>query len=94
MWASFNYIHELQITKHQAHLGCHSGDCEEDLIRLRQLPEIRRQLNKIDPESLRKELYEYGTWSDEELSDHDQNLTRILWIVCGDIVDNLNEKQI
>ena len=49
---------------------------------------IRAQLERIDPEALRKELRECGAWSDEELADHKQNLQRILWIAAGDIVEN------
>jgi hypothetical protein len=85
----YNYIGSLQITKRLAGLGCHPGPCDEDVARLRELPEIRRQLGRIDTSSLKKELEEYGAWSEEELSDHDMNLTRILWIACGDIADEL-----
>jgi large repetitive protein len=34
-------------------------------------------------------LDEYGAWDDKELRDHAQNLQRILWLACGDIVDNI-----
>jgi hypothetical protein len=55
---------------------------------LSQNRKIRRQLERIDPEVLRKELREYGAWDDEDLADHAQNLQRILWIAAGDIVEN------
>jgi hypothetical protein len=45
-------------------------------------------LERIDAEALRKELREYGAWDDQELTDHEQNLQRILWIAAGDIVEN------
>ena len=48
---------------------------------------IRRQLEKINPEDLKRELREYGAWDDEELADHAQNLQRILWIAAGDITE-------
>jgi hypothetical protein len=78
---------ELQMTMAQASAGSHMGPCDADIRYLSQLPAIARQLRKINPEDLRKELEEYGAWGDEELSDHAQNLQRILWIACGDIAD-------
>jgi hypothetical protein len=78
---------ELQITLAQAQACAHPGDNEPAVNWLRQEPKIRRQLAKIDPEALKRELREYGAWDDEELADHDQNLTRILWLACHDITE-------
>lgn len=58
-----------------------------DVMRLSQERKIRRQLEKINPEDLKRELREYGAWDDEELADHAQNLQRILWIAAGDITE-------
>ena len=80
---------ELRLTKEQARVGSHQGRCDDDVEYLRQLPAIRRQLDKIDPALLRDELREYGAWDTEELADHDQNLTRLLWLACGDVVEGL-----
>lgn len=82
-----NYGIVLNITKKEAHIGAHQGRCDDDIGYLRTIPRIRRQLAKIDPETLKRELKEYGAWDDKELSDHDENLNRILWIACGDIVE-------
>lgn len=82
---------ELQITKKQAATGYHSGACDLDVEELSRHPAIARQLRKIDPQTLIEELREYGAWDDEELSDHEQNLQRILWLACGDIFDMINE---
>ena len=82
-----NYIDCLVITREEANIGSHQGQCDDDIAYLRTVPRIRRQLAKINPELLRKELKEYGAWDDEDLADHDANLSRILWIACGDIVD-------
>lgn len=87
MWNSSNYGNDFQITKAQAAIGSHAGDCEGDIKYLRDVPAIRRQLAKLNPDKLRKELKEYGAWDEKELSDHDMNLTRWLWISCGDICE-------
>jgi hypothetical protein len=84
----FNYIDCLNITKKVAGMINHSGDCFAEIIEISQLPQIKRQLNKLDPEELKKELCDYGTWDNEQLQDHKENLYRILWIACGNINDN------
>ncbi len=81
---------ELQITRAQAHTGHHQGQCDADIAELRRVPAIRRQLDKLPPPLVAECLSEYGAWDDEELSDHDANLSRLLWIACGDIVEGNN----
>jgi len=83
---------EINITKKQAVIGSHAGDCEADVKYLRQIPAIKRQLDKIPADLLKNELKEYGAWDDEQRSDHDQNLTRILWLACCDISEKQNLK--
>ena len=78
---------ELRLTKIEAATGSHSGSCDSDVAYLRTVPRIRRQLDRIDPALLARELQEFGCWSDEDLRDHSANLNRILWIACGDITD-------
>lgn len=78
---------ELNITKAQTAQGSHMGQCDNDIAALRQVPAIRRQLAKINPETLKDELRDYGAWDDSELADHDANLSRLLWVMCGDIVE-------
>ena len=73
----------LTLTRAQAAQGAHSGPCDADVATLRRVPAIRRQLAKIDADTLRAELAEYGAWDDAELANHDANLDRILWLACG-----------
>lgn len=88
MWFTTNSGRiELNITKAQASMGHHQGQCDADVKALSEVPAVRRQLAKIDPATLAAELKEYGAWDDSELADHDQNIQRILWIACGDIVE-------
>lgn len=78
---------ELTMTCSQAESGYHSGACDDGIEALTEVPGIAEQLNAIDADVLASELKEYGTWTDEELADHQQNLRRMLWIACGDIVE-------
>jgi hypothetical protein len=78
---------ELQITLAQARAASHQGQCDADVLALSNDRTIARQLANIDPADLARELGEYGAWDETELADHAQNLQRILWIACGDIVE-------
>lgn len=78
---------QLIITKKQVATCSNSGHCDADVLALSKVPSIARQLAKVSHGYLRDELRGYGAWADAELSDHAQNLQRILWIACGDIAD-------
>ena len=77
----------LQITKKQAAGASHPGPCDRDVLELSKVPEIARQLRKVNPEYLVEELRGYGAWDDEELADHQRNLQCLLWLACGDIAE-------
>jgi hypothetical protein len=79
---------EIEMTMAQAQSASHQGQCDDDVQALSNNRKIRRQLERITPEVLRKELAEYGAWNEQELADHEQNIQRILWIAAGDIVEN------
>lgn len=84
MYFTGNYV-ELKMTLEQARSASHPGPCDDDVMSLSRVPAIARQLRKLSPDSVRRELDAYGAWSDDELSDHDANLQRILWIAACDI---------
>jgi hypothetical protein len=89
MWYSTSSgLIELQLTQDDVAMGYHSGSCDESIAALRRAPRIAAQLDAIDPALLRSELKEWGAWSDDDLADHDVNLSRILWLACGDLFDN------
>lgn len=87
VWWSGNYGIELEMTREQAESVSHTGRCDEDVSALSKKTDLAEQLAKIDPSKLRQELREYGAWSAHELSDHEQNLQRILWLAGGAIAD-------
>ena len=79
---------EFQMTQEQAESMSHSGQCDSDIAAGRECPSLAAQLAAIDPATLRAELKEYGTWTDEELTDHETNLNRILCLAACDIREN------
>lgn len=88
IWSSGSGRIELSMTLEQAESCSHPGPCDSDVAFLSREPEISSQLSAIDPELLKGELMEYGAWDDEELSDHGQNLQRLLWIASNDVAEN------
>jgi len=79
---------ELRMTLTQAESMSHSGQCGADVNTGRECPSLAAQLAAVDPAALRAELKEYGAWDADELSDHNANLDRILWIAACDIQEN------
>jgi hypothetical protein len=86
-WTNSSGLITLNISKADAAGASHQGRCDDDVDALSRKPSIARQLAKIDPDTLKADLREYGAWDDDDLSDHDANLQRVLWLACGDIVD-------
>lgn len=86
-WTIGNGTIELDIPKKIASLCSHSGSCDNDINKAMKMPIIKKQLDKINPNDLASELKEYGAWDEIELSNHEENKARILWIACGDILD-------
>lgn len=78
---------ELRIPLRLAQSCAHPGDCTNDVEDARRAPLVKDQLDRLSPSVVAESLKEYGAWSDEELADHDMNLTRLLWCACGDIVE-------
>jgi len=93
MYALFNRF-QLQMTRAQAESATRPGvDASHDVAALRRVPAIRRQLAKLAPVAVAAELRDYGAWTDEELNDHDENLTRLVWSAAGNIMDELHAKR-
>ena len=89
--ATFNYIGTLLVPEWVVNDCPKIGKCDDFIKEAREYDEVKEELAKIDPEQLRKELYEYGAWDDEQLSNHEDNLDRILWVAIFDIYDLKNE---
>lgn len=79
----------LKITKEQAELCFNSEESEKEISRLKNLPEVQKQLMKINPDELKKELERLGAWDEKELENHEMNLNRIVWITCGKIIGKI-----
>ena len=91
-WTSSSGRIELNIPYGMEKIGYHSGACDSDIEELMSLDSIKAQLLGIPPQVLSEELKEFGAWDDLELSNHGDNLARILWLACGDLVDGMGDE--
>lgn len=87
-WTSSSGKLCLRLTEEQVSTGHHRGDCRADVEAIRQDDPIASQTAEWDAEDLRYELKGYGAWDTEELADHEMNITRMVWIACGDCSDD------
>jgi len=87
LFASFNYF-EVLLSAKVCGLCSHWGDCDEDVARCLELPEVNAEIYKIDSEELIKELSDYGAWDVAQLSIDQDNRRRILWIAASNILED------
>lgn len=78
----------LDITLDDAKACSHPGQCDADVAELINLDRISQQLDAWDPGALAGELHEYGAWDWPELENHEDNIQRMVWIACCDVVEN------
>lgn len=83
----------LDLTRDNAFYGCHPGDCSESIEALRTAKYIAAQLSALDHAAVRDELEYYGARDSDQLSDIDANMSRILWLACGQIYDDCQAVQ-
>lgn len=73
---------DLALTQEQIETGYHQGDCE---LLYEAFPEVKAQLEDIEPDTLVQCLleYGYGAWEESELRDDiEMSRKRLLWIAC------------
>ena len=76
----------LTLTLDDAQSCSHPGPCDADVVRLSD--SVTDQTDQWDAEELAAELKEYGAWDEAELSDHEANVARMVWLACNDIDEN------
>lgn len=58
----------------------HSGQCIDDVKFW-----VKELELDADNDEMKEYLKRFGAWDDEELEDKEDNLERMLWIICNDI---------
>ena len=75
---------KITLTLSDALSVSHPGRCDEDIITLKNIPYVRKQLDALAPNDIWNALREYGPW---DKNDPQGNLEGILWIAAGDIAE-------
>lgn len=91
--AHFNYIGSIELPIEIVNMCPKSGPADNAITEMLKLPEVVAEMKGIDKDKLKLELQEYGVWPDKELSNHEDNITRILWIACGNIQEDMYNEQ-
>jgi hypothetical protein len=79
---------ELRLTQADVDTVPLMGPADEAVAELRRDKRIEGQLQAWTVAAVNSHLKEYGSWDEEERADHEMNLTRALWLACGDIHEN------
>lgn len=88
IWNSSNYGNDIALTRNDANICYHSGDCHNDILEILKKKYVKKQVAKLDYQNLIKELSDYGAWDELELTmSHENNIVRWLWLSAADIVE-------
>jgi hypothetical protein len=88
-WTDTHGYIELEMTVDQMNMVPASGDGEPGVLALLAEPSIKEQVDKLNPETVRKVLHGYGTWDAEQLADHEANIMRLLWLASLGLQEEL-----
>jgi hypothetical protein len=90
-WATGNR-HEFRIKGEAIIDICHRGDNSKSVSHwvddVKKMADKDGFTNRPTPETIRKELGDFGAWDEEELLDDEQNWKRLLWLAAWDIFDS------
>lgn len=87
MWVIIGSNIEIEMSLTQANSASHSGSCDDDIAELLFDPSIISQLMTITNDELKEALADYGTWSDDELNNRDENEARLIWLAASNIIE-------
>lgn len=76
---------EMELSQEVINICSNSGDCEEDVIRCLELPEIKKQFKSITDNILNQSLYEVlCDYTKEEIKNMERKKKEMyaLWIAC------------
>ena len=85
-----NYGNDIYFTRKDVNTICQSGHNDEAVALVLKRPYIKKQVAKLSPEQLAKELKEWGTWTDNQLKCHTENINRWVWVSAWNIYDSID----
>lgn len=72
---------------------CTSGDNDIAVETVANSPFIRNWLERYSDDMIQYVLAEYGSWSEEELTQRESNIHRLIWLLAWDIFDSENPQE-
>lgn len=90
-----SYVIDLKMTGKQIEMCYHSGDCDEDISRVMELPEIKAQLDAIPDEQLQKwwdEFFCDDTDEEHRDSPRERKLSWLIFDCCTNAIDGYCEE--
>lgn len=79
---------ELRLREQDVDSVPQSGAADESIAYLMRDSAIKGQLDSFAVADVIAHLKEYGAWDTSELQDHDENLSRVLWLAICDVREN------
>ncbi len=72
---------------------CTTGDNDMAVETVANSPFICNWLERYSDEMIQNVLAEYGSWSEEELTQRQSNIHRLVWLLAWDIFDSENPQE-
>ena len=90
MYSQGNYT-ELEFTQDDIDAICTSG--ANDIAVKEWATQNATQLDRLSDDNIKKELREYGCWSEAELSNMTKSKQRLAWILAWNLFDEMEETE-
>lgn len=87
---------EFCMTAEDARMCSHMGQCDDDCEAARNIPYIRKQLDKLRCKDMEAAIREYGVEFEEYKGKRVPRATLelyVVWLAAGNIVDDLYEQE-
>lgn len=84
-WSTGSGRIELHFTRADVGAVAQPGSNDAAVAALRKRFYVVAQLASVTDAVLAEELREWGAWTEEELSDRESNLDRLVWLACWGI---------
>ena len=81
---------EFPLTGEQIHCICTSGSNDLASKMVSKDEQVAKWMERYSDEQLKSVILEYGAWDEEELTDRQQNIERIVWLLAWDVFDDEN----
>lgn len=83
----------LPLTGQQIKIICTTGNNDIAVDAVCNDAKVKEWLDRYSKEQIISALAEYGNWTEEELSNQETNIKRLVWVLAWDIFDSENPNE-